>query len=140
MVKNLPAMLETQVGSLDWEEPLDKEMATHSSFLAWRIPMDRGAWWATFRVCVCVCVCLCAQSLQLCPTLCNPMDCSPPGFSVHGILQARTLEWVAMSSSRGSSCPRDQTCISCIACKFFTAEPPGKPSYSSWGLKRVGHD
>ena len=55
MVKNLPAMLETQVGSLDWEEPLDKEMATHSSFLAWRIPMDRGAWWATFRVCVCVC-------------------------------------------------------------------------------------
>ena len=57
MVKNLPAMLETQVGSLDWEEPLDKKMATHSSFLAWRIPMDRGAWWATFRVCVCVCVC-----------------------------------------------------------------------------------
>ena len=44
-----------------------------------------------------------AQSLQLCPTLCVLMDCSPPGSSVHGILQARILEWVAMPSSRGSS-------------------------------------
>ena len=47
--------------------------------------------------------CVCAQSLQLCPTLCNFMDCSPPGSSVHGILQAKILEWVAMPSSRGSS-------------------------------------
>ena len=46
---------------------------------------------------------MCAKSLQLCPALCNPMDCSPPGSSVHGIFQARTLEWVAMPSSRGSS-------------------------------------
>ena len=44
-----------------------------------------------------------------CPTLCNPMDCSPPGSSVHGISQARILEWVAMSFSRGSSPPRDKT-------------------------------
>ena len=44
-----------------------------------------------------------AKSLQSCPTLCNPMDYSPPGFSVHGISQARTLEWVAMPSCRGSS-------------------------------------
>ena len=44
-----------------------------------------------------------AKSLQSCPTLCDPMDCSLPGFSVHGILQARTLEWVAISSSRRSS-------------------------------------
>ena len=43
----------------------------------------------------------------LCPTLCDPMDCSPPGSSDHGIPQARTLEWVAISSSRGSSQPRD---------------------------------
>ena len=48
-----------------------------------------------------------AKSLQSYPTLCDPMDCSPPGSSVHGILQARILEWVAMSSSRGSSQPRD---------------------------------
>ena len=46
MVKNLPAKQETQVQSLGWEDPLEKEMATHSSILAWEIPMDRGAWWA----------------------------------------------------------------------------------------------
>ena len=46
---------------------------------------------------------LCAKSLQLCLTLCDPVDCSPPSSSVHGILQARTLEWVAMPFSRGSS-------------------------------------
>ena len=51
-----------------------------------------------------------------CPTLCNPMDCSPPGSSVHGTLQARILEWVAMPSSRASSRPRDQTCVSFISC------------------------
>ena len=55
---------------------------------------------------------LCAESLQSCMTLCNPMDCSPLGSSVHGILQARILEWVAMPSSKRSSQPRDQTCIS----------------------------
>ena len=49
-----------------------------------------------------------------CSTLCNPMDCSPPGSSVHVILQARILEWVAISFSRGSSPPRDRTCVSCI--------------------------
>ena len=52
---------------------------------------------------------------QLCPTLCDPMDCSPPGSSVHGIFQARVLEWIAISSSRGSSQPRDWTCISCVS-------------------------
>ena len=53
-------------------------------------------------------------------TLCDPMDCSPPGSAVHGILQARILEWVAISSSRGSSPPRDQTQVSYIAGRFFT--------------------
>ena len=57
---------------------------------------------------------------QLCLTLCNPMDCSLPGSSVHGILQVRILEWVAISFSRGSSRPRDQTWASCIAGSFFT--------------------
>ena len=57
---------------------------------------------------------------QTCPTLCNPMDCSPPDSSVHGILQARILEWVANPSSRGTSWPRDQTQVSCIARRFFT--------------------
>ena len=57
---------------------------------------------------------------QSCLTLCNSKDCSPPGSSVHGILQARILEWVAMPSSRESSWPRDKTRISCIAGRFFT--------------------
>ena len=68
---------------------------------------------------------LCAQT---CPILCNSMDCSPPGSSVHGILQARLLEWVGFSSSRGSSWPRDQTrssCDSCVAGGFFTTEQSG---------------
>ena len=52
---------------------------------------------------------------QLCLTLCDPMDCSLPGSSVHGIIPARILEWVAISSSRGSSQPRDRTHISCIS-------------------------
>ena len=57
---------------------------------------------------------------QLCPTLCNPMDCSPPGSSVPEIFQARILEWVAISFSRGSSQPRDRTQASCTAGRFFT--------------------
>ena len=72
-----------------------------------------------------------AKSLWSCPTLCDPMGCSPPSSSVHGIIQASILQWVAMPSSRRSSRPRDQTCISCSFCiagRFFIAEPPGKPS------------
>ena len=61
-----------------------------------------------------------SEVAQSCLTLCIPMDCSPPGSSVHGILQTRTLEWVAISSSRGSSRPRDQTQVSHIAGRFFT--------------------
>ena len=57
---------------------------------------------------------------QLCLTLCDPMDCSLPGISVHGILQARILEWVAIPFSRGSSQTRDQTQVFCIAGIFFT--------------------
>ena len=83
--------------------------------------------------------CVCTRLLQLCPTLCDPMDCCPPGFSVHGILQARILECVAISSFRGSSRPRDQIHSSCTAGKFFATEPPGKPSifaYQNSNAKR----
>ena len=58
---------------------------------------------------------------QSCLILCDLMDFSPPGFSVHGISQARIMEWVAISLSRGSSRPRDQTQVSHIAGRFFTA-------------------
>ena len=57
---------------------------------------------------------------QSCPTLCSLMDCSPQGSSVHGILQARILEWVAIPFSRGSSQPRDQTWVSCTTGRFLT--------------------
>ena len=72
--------------------------------------------------------CVCAQS---CPSLDDAMDCSPPGSSVYEISQSRILEWVAISSSRGSFWPTDQgihvSSISCIAGGFFTSEPLGKP-------------
>ena len=67
------------------------------------------------------------STTQSCPTLCSPVDCSLPGSFIHGIFQAGILEWVAISFSRGSSSPRDQTCVSCIADGFFTTAPPGKP-------------
>ena len=57
---------------------------------------------------------------QSCPTLCDHLDCSPPGSSVHRILQARILEWVAILFSRGSSQPKDRTQVSHIAGRFFT--------------------
>ena len=60
-------------------------------------------------------------------TLCHRMDCSHPGFSVHGVSQGRILEWVVVSCSMGSSWPRDWTCVSSLAGRFFTTEPPGKP-------------
>ena len=75
--------------------------------------------------------CLRAQLLQSCPTQWDPIDCSPPGSSVHGILQARVLEWVAISFSRGSSRPTDWTCVSSIYMHWQVGSlplaPPGKP-------------
>ena len=79
--------------------------------------------------------CLPTKSLQSCPTVCDPMDCSPPVSSVHGILQTRILEWVVMLSFRVSSQPRDWTPVSCIAGGFFTSELPGKPNIAYTVLK-----
>ena len=61
-----------------------------------------------------------SEVTQSCPTLCDPMYCRPPRSSIHGILQAKTLEWVAFSFSRGSSRPRDWTQVFCIAARRFT--------------------
>ena len=58
---------------------------------------------------------------QSCPTLCDSMDCSLPGSSVHGTLQVGILEWVVIPFSRESSRPRDQTQVSCVAGRFFTS-------------------
>ena len=83
---------------------------------------------------VCVCVCVCVKLLQLCATLCDPVDYSPPGFSVRGILQARILEWIAMPSSRGSSWPRDGTHVSyvpALAGRVFTTSATWQQDQSS---------
>ena len=81
-----------------------------------------------------VCMLSCFSPLL---TLCNPMDCSPAVSSVHGILQTGILEWVAVPSSRESSQPRDQTCVSYIShwlvCSLPLA-PPGKPNISIYLL------
>ena len=78
--------------------------------------------------------CMHAELLQSCLTLRSPMDCSLPGSSVSGIFPAGILKWIAISFSRGSSRPRDRTCVSHTAGGFFTTEPPGKPhaDQSQW--------
>ena len=81
-----------------------------------------------------------AYSPQSCPTLCIFMDSSLPGSSVHGIVQARILERVAMPSSRGSSQPRDCTHVSFVSWigrQGFTLAPPGKPMEDKFILKRI---
>ena len=75
-------------------------------------PSSEGVQYATKKVLVLV--------AQLCPTPCDPMDDSPSGPSIHGILQARILEWVAIPFCRGSSQPKDQTWVSCIVGGLFT--------------------
>ena len=80
-------------------------------------------WWLLI-----IFTCACSVA-KLCLNLCDPMDCSPPGSPVHEILQARILEWVAISYSRGSSWPRDRAHISCVSHitgRLFTTESPGK--------------
>ena len=79
------------------------------------------------------------QCAQSCPTLCNPMDCSTPGSSVHGISQARILEQVAISFPRGSPWSRDWPLISCITGGFVTAEPPGKPQILELSSHKSGN-
>ena len=68
----------------------------------------------------------CVLVVQSYPTLCNCMDCNLPGSSIHGILWVRTLEWIAIPFSRGSSWLRDQTLVSCTASRFFTLCATGK--------------
>ena len=84
--------------------------------------------------------CVCACQLLSCARLCDCMDCSPPGSSVHEILQARTLEWVAISFSRGSSRRKDPTQVSSTAGRFFTIwRHQGSPTYGWPSLSEIGH-
>ena len=141
-----------QVRSLDWEDPLEEEMATHSGILTWRIPwMKEPGELQSMGSQESGMTAVTKQSFVLsegerqteegllpwvslasrygrrkkvkslsCVQLCDPVDCSPPGSSVHGILQARILEWVAISFSRGSFQPRDRSQVSHTAGRLFT--------------------
>ena len=113
-------------------------------------PQSPSLLMATSPLYVCECVSVSwkvkASVTQSCPTLCDPMDCSPPGSSVHRILQARILEWVAIRFTRGSSWPRNRTWVSCIAGSFLTdwAMREAQIDNSYWlvcshiGLKNTG--
>ena len=99
MVKNLPAMRETQVRSLSWKDPLEEGMASPGEFqgersVAWYSPWSHKESDTSEATAAAA-----ARSIQSCPTLCSPMDCSPPGSSVRGIFQARVLEWGAIAFS-----------------------------------------
>ena len=81
-----------------------------------------------------------SEVAQSCPTLCDPVDCSPPGSSIHGILQARILEWVAISFSRGSSLtqgsnPGIELRSPALQADALTSEPPGKPMTKIYYIK-----
>ena len=106
-------MQEMQIQSLDGEDPLEEEIATHSSILAWESHGQRSlagySLWGlkesdmtehAHKVFLRSLIAAAAKSLQVCPTVCNPIDGSPPGSPVSEILQARTLEWVAISLSK----------------------------------------
>ena len=81
-----------------------------------------------------MCACPVTQSG---PTVCDSMDCSQRGSSVHGLLQARILEWVAIAFCRGSSQPRDITWVSCLVGGFFTTQPPEKPMWHIRVISRL---
>ena len=137
MVKNLPAMWETWVQSLGWENPLAEGMATHSSILAWRIPMDRGAWWMMvhgvteldtiewlttahiIRKCHCTDINLMEALLLLLSRFSRVRLCATPLMAAHeapvpGILEARTLEWVAISFSNAWKWKVKVKSLSCV--------------------------
>ena len=79
------------------------------------------------HMCMCLCMCVYVLVAWSCLTLCDPMDCSPTGSSVHGILQARILKWVASSFSRVSSQPRVKPGSPTLQADSLPSEPPGKP-------------
>ena len=118
----------TQIQQLVLEQWLHS-CSGHCKWGSWRLH-QKGIWWEALMEILDVYAYMKVISIS-CSVVSDfdPMDCSPPGSSVHGILQARILEWVAIPFSRGSSWPRDWTCVSCIAGRFFTIWPPRKSIY-----------
>ena len=112
---NLSSPPKTQVTACVWADQ------------RWGKKSHRNKWRQTFQN---ICQLFAILVPESCSTLWDPMDYSLPGFSVHGISQARMLEWVAISFSRGSSRPRDQTSVLCIGRWILYYEPPGKAHYN----------
>ena len=107
-MSNLDSILKSKDISLSTKVCLVKAMVFPSSNVwMWELDYKESCEWVN-------------EVAQSCPTLCDPMDCSLPGSSVHGVFQARILEWVAISFSRRPSQPRDWTQVSCIVGRRFT--------------------
>ena len=112
-----PQILLALADSLQWPAPLHCRVL---NFLSDFSPLPPPHW--DYQGCCC-----CCSDASVVSSCVRPYGLSPTGSSVHGSLQARGLQRVAVPSSRGSPWPRDQTQVSCMAGRFFTAEPPGKP-------------
>ena len=162
MVQCLPIMWETRVRALGQEDPLEKEMATQSSTLAWKTPWmeatvhgvakshtQLGNFTFSFTSLIHIYINIsfhthfisythththththtqkhkCAQWLSH-VWLCDPLDCGLPGSSVHGIFQARTLEWLLFPPPGDLSHPVTELASPTSAGRFFSTEPPGK--------------
>ena len=111
-------MLKEKPPHIWWSKPIEKQNKTFYRFKMCKCPHQVKLYSERISLFLnAIVLCLVTQSYLI---LWDPMACSPPGSSVHGISQARILEWVAMPSSRGSSQPRDRTQVSCIAGGFFT--------------------
>ena len=153
-------MRETQVRSLGREDPLEKEMVTHSSILTWKLPWTeepgglqsigsqrvghnlmtehtctpynsyhsvKAVLELTRHISLVISTSKWSEVVLSCPTLSGPVDCSLWGFSIHGILQVRILEWVTISSSRRSAQPRIEPRSPALQADALPSEPPGKP-------------
>ena len=107
-----------------WKKPVTKDHRLW--FYAYKVPRFGRSIEVENRLVV-TRACYCCLAAHLCPTLCDPMHCSPPGSSVHVISQARILEWVAISFSKGSSRPGIKPVSPALAGGFITSWPPGKP-------------
>ena len=116
------------------QAPLFMEFSRQECWCGWPFPSPGGSFWPRDRTWVShiagrflseppanlLSIKLLVLATQLCLTLCDCVNYSPPGSSVHGVLQERTLEWIAILFCRGSSPPRDRTRVSCIAGGLFT--------------------
>ena len=146
MVKNLPAVWETWVQSLGWEDPLQEGIATHTRILAWRIPGQKSVVYCspcshkesdtTEKLSTAHCERV--SRLVMYDSL-RPMGCSLPGSSVHGVLQRRILEWVAILYPGDLCDPGIETGSPALQADSLPSEPLGKYTYSFSSVQSLSH-